>query len=91
MGDSRHPRPGEGQRHGQGPRPEHHERREPRATEAPLPVDPAQRERALLLRAWESSPLTKSNFCVLKRISEADLDAQLAQARDERGGARPNR
>lgn len=47
------------------------------------PVDPAQRERAMLLRQFESSPLTKANFCVLKRISEAELDAQLAQARAE--------
>ena len=49
------------------------------------PLDPAQRERALLLRAFESSPLSKANFCVLKRISEAELDALLAQARAERG------
>ena len=50
----------------------------------PVPADPAQRERALLLRAFESSPLSKSNFCTLKRISEAELDAALAQARSER-------
>ena len=43
-----------------------------------------RRERALLLRAWETSTLTRANFCVLKRISEADLEAQLAQARQER-------
>jgi ProP effector len=49
-----------------------------------LPADPAQRERALLLRAFEASPLSKANFCTLKRISEADLDAALAQARTER-------
>jgi hypothetical protein len=53
--------------------------------EAPLEVqDPAQRERALLLRQFESSPLTKANFCVLKRIPEAELDTLLAQARAER-------
>ncbi len=51
-----------------------------------LPQDPAQRERALLLRAYEGSTLTKSNFCVLKRMSEADLDTQLALAQQERGG-----
>jgi ProP effector len=50
-----------------------------------LPADPAQRERALLLRAFEASPLSKANFCALKRMSEADLDSQLAQARAERG------
>jgi ProP effector len=49
-----------------------------------LPADPAQRERALLLRAFEASPLSKANFCTLKRISEADLDAALVQARGER-------
>jgi ProP effector len=51
-----------------------------------LPADPAQRERAMLLRAFESSPLSKANFCVLKRISEAELDVALAQAQAERGG-----
>ena len=56
---------------------------------SPLPDDPARRERALLLRTYEASSLTKANFCVLKRISEAELDAQLALARQERGPARP--
>lgn len=50
-------------------------------------MDPAQRERAQLLRAWESSSLTKANFCVLKRMTEAEFDAALALARTERGGA----
>ena len=53
-----------------------------------LPDDPARRERALLLRTYEASSLTKANFCVLKRITEAELDAQLALARQERGPAR---
>jgi ProP effector len=48
------------------------------------PEDPARRERQALLRAFESSPLSKANFGALKRLSEADLDAQLAQARAER-------
>jgi hypothetical protein len=52
------------------------------------PVDPAQRERAFLLRAWESSSLTKANFCVLKRMTEVEFDAQLDQARQERSAAR---
>lgn len=52
------------------------------------PVDPAQRERALLLRAWESSSLTKANFCALKRMTAAEFDAQLDQARQERSAAR---
>ena len=51
------------------------------------PVDPAQRERAMLLRNFEASPLSKANFCALKGITEAALDAALAQAPAERGGA----
>jgi hypothetical protein len=51
---------------------------------ATLPSDPAQRERALLLRAFEASPLSKANFCALKRITPAALDAALAQAQAER-------
>jgi sRNA-binding protein len=55
-----------------------------RAPSTALPIDPAQRERVLLLRAFESSTLSKANFCALKRITEAELDAALAQARAER-------
>jgi len=80
------------QRPAQGPRPPRPER--PPQEAAPV-VDPAvaalsaeeqagRRDRALLLRAWETTTLTRSNFCVLKRISEADLEAQLARARQER-------
>ncbi len=60
------------------------------SAEAPItstgdPVaDAARRERSALLRTFESSTLTKSNFLVLKRMTEADLDAQLALARQER-------
>ncbi len=43
----------------------------------------ARRERALLLRAFESSPLSRANFCALKRIEPAALDALLEQARRE--------
>jgi hypothetical protein len=39
------------------------------------------------LRAFETSTLSKANFCALKRMTEADLDAALAQARQERGAA----
>lgn len=46
--------------------------------------DQARRDRANLLRSFEASTLTKANFCVLKRIAEAELDAQLKLARDER-------
>jgi hypothetical protein len=55
------------------------------ATSSADPVaDAARRERSALLRSFESSTLTKANFLVLKRMTEADLDAQLALARQER-------
>lgn len=44
----------------------------------------ARRERAALLRAFETTTLTRANFCALKGIPEAELDARLAQARTER-------
>ena len=69
------------------PRPRPHPEGPPSASASA--EDPARRERALLLRTYEASSLTKANFCVLKRISEAELDAQLALARQERGPARP--
>jgi len=46
--------------------------------------DRAQWERAALLRAYETTTLTRANFCALKGIAEASLDAALAQARQER-------
>ena len=54
------------------------------AREAEPGTDAARRERSSLLRSFESSTLAKSNFLVLKRMSEAELDAQLALARQER-------
>ncbi len=42
-----------------------------------------RRERALLLRAFETSTLTRANFCALKGLADADLDGLLAQARQE--------
>ena len=57
-----------------------------RVSAAPsLPTDPAQRERAMLLRSFESSPLSKANFCALKGMTEVNLDAALVQAHAERG------
>ncbi|MBA4177880.1 MAG: hypothetical protein C0505_15190 [Leptothrix sp. (in: Bacteria)] len=44
----------------------------------------ARRERAALLRSYEASTITRANFCVLKRISEAELEARLVVAREER-------
>ncbi len=46
--------------------------------------DPARRERSLLLRAYETTTLTRANFCALKGISDAALESALVQARDER-------
>lgn len=45
--------------------------------------DEQRRERQALLRAYEASTLTRSNFCALKGVSEAQLEALLAQARQE--------
>jgi hypothetical protein len=39
----------------------------------------------MLLRSFEASPLSKANFCALKGMTEAALDAVLAQAKAERG------
>jgi ProP effector len=78
------PHPRDNQRDNQHQHPQHHRNNQPDAPS--LPIDPAQRERALLLRAYEGSTLTKPNFCALKRMSEADLDAQLALAKQERTG-----
>lgn len=76
----------------QGPREvrEPREPREPRQPSLPPAELEARRERALLLRAFEGSTLTKANFCVLKRISEAELDSRLAQARQEREARGPD-
>ncbi|MEO8299577.1 MAG: ProQ/FinO family protein [Burkholderiales bacterium] len=45
----------------------------------------ARQRRALLLRSFEQSPLSKANFGALNRLSEAALDALLTLARQERG------
>ena len=44
----------------------------------------ARRGRAALLRLYEVSTLTRANFCALKGLSEAALELQLEQARQER-------
>ena len=43
--------------------------------------DQARRDRAALLRAYEASSITRANFCVLKGISEIELEAQLQLAK----------
>jgi sRNA-binding protein len=45
--------------------------------------DDAMHERMRLLRAFESTTLTRANFCALKGVREAELDALLAQARQD--------
>lgn len=45
--------------------------------------DDARRSRVQLLRDFESTRLTESNFCALKGIALADLPALLAQARED--------
>jgi len=61
----------------------------PMAEPAQPPDDAARRERAQLLRAFESSTLSRANFCALKRIDPAALDATLEQARREAPKAAP--
>lgn len=53
------------------------------AAQALHPDHQARRERATLLRDFDRSPLTKANFCALKGMAVATLDAQLTLARQE--------
>ena len=50
----------------------------------------ARRDRAALLRAFETTTLTPANFCALKRLDQAQLDATLAVARQERAQRPPD-
>lgn len=56
---------------------------EAQARQAHAEQDQARRDRAALLRAVETSTLTRANFCALKGLAEADLEAQLVLARAE--------
>ncbi len=63
---------------------ERDERREARAvereaTKALRADEAARREREALARAWHAATLSRANFCALKGITEAQLDAALAQ------------
>lgn len=66
---------------------------EPVPTEEPAaPLSPeqaaeleARRGRAAVLRAFETTTLTRANFCALKGMNDAALEAILVQARAERG------
>ncbi len=82
----RGPRPEQAPRHGAGHTPVPASSQHSAASYTP--EDPARRDRQALLRAFEGSSLSKANFLVLKRMTEADFDAQLAQARQEREGGR---
>lgn len=82
------------QRRPHGPRPERHggaREQEPANARSPqmTPEQAAEAEerqrRALLLRSFEQSPLSKANFGALKGLSEEALDALLNLARQERG------
>lgn len=82
------------QRRPHGPKPERHgsaREQEPANARAPhmTPEQAAEAEerqrRALLLRSFEQSPLSKANFGALKGLSEEALDALLTLARQERG------
>ena len=53
------------------------------ARQAHAAQDQARRDRTALLRAFETSTLTRANFCALKGLAEAELEAQLGQARAE--------
>jgi hypothetical protein len=79
--------------HVQPPRPDGRSAAVPAAPAEALPDDPARRERALLLRTWETSPLTEANFCALKGLKLADFQQQIALAERERRerGAAPAR
>lgn len=89
---TRHQRPDRAPRHASQMAPSMPSRPEPVQAAAALPDDPARRERALLLRAYEATTLSRANFCALKRIDPSALDALLEQARSEtRPAASPKR
>lgn len=58
-------------------------RRRTKHQERQAQEETAQRQRFELLRAYETTTLTRANFCALKGLAEDQLDAVLAQAREE--------
>jgi hypothetical protein len=54
-----------------------------------LAENDARRSRAQLLRAFETTTLTRANFCALKGMKDNALEALLVQARGERGSEPP--
>lgn len=74
------------------PRPPQPEATATAPAEAAVPLTPeqaaeqeARRSRAAVLRAFETTTLTRANFCALKGMKDAALEAILVQARAERG------
>lgn len=59
------------------------------ARQAWLADQQARQSRATLLRAFETTTLTRANFCALKQLNEAELDVLLAQARADRASQPP--
>ncbi|MBH9553945.1 ProQ/FINO family protein [Inhella gelatinilytica] len=64
------------------------ERRE-RHRQREAEMEQARQWRADLLRDWGRSTLSRTNFCALKGVAEAALDALLEQARQEAAQALP--
>lgn len=58
-------------------------RRRAKHQERQAQEEAAQRQRFELLRAFETTTLTRANFCALKGLAEDQLDGLLAQAREE--------
>jgi sRNA-binding protein len=85
--DRRNDRPPRDLREGRDQRDQrdHREPRDERPQEPLTPEGEARRARAQLLRAWETTALSRGNFCALKGLKEADFEALLTQARSERG------
>ncbi len=54
-----------------------------------LAENDARRSRSQLLRAFETTTLTRANFCALKGMKDEALEALLVQARGERASAPP--
>jgi ProP effector len=82
-------RPDRGDRNERNERPARPPREAMPAQETKQPVfdsaeNEARRSRATLLRSYETTTLTRANFCALKGMAEADLQTQLDQARQER-------
>lgn len=64
----------------------HAARAQPSSAPSPArpPMDDAQRARANVLHAYETTTLTRANFCALKGWTDVQLEATLVEARRER-------